>query len=120
MTAPKPEMKNVFDPSNVTATMSAVKQIAREKGVPSMTVPGGEQASEAAGDSVVPLKKVRKVTPAPTSKGTMELPQYLWEELALKGVKQKVTKRYLVLQAFKDAGYSVHDIDLYKDGRRAS
>ena len=44
----------------------------------------------------------------------------LWDDLRLISAKEKKSQRYLVLKAFKDAGYNIHDVDLFEDGRRAS
>lgn len=117
--AEQPPMKDVFSAASIKATMTVVKQMAQEKGVPTLVE---TTTDDTAANNVTPLsaRRARKVTPAPTQKKTIELPVYLWDEISMKAPKEKTTQRYLVLQAFKDAGYTVHDIDLFKDGRRGS
>lgn len=131
MSRPKPKFRSVFDEpeSDIGEMMEAVDQVADADNIGNIARPSDNPTSLATArpaatpeTNVTPLapRRVRKVNPAPTSRGTVELPTYLWDAIAEKGVKEKVTKRYLVLKAFKDAGYTVHDVDLFKDGRRES
>lgn len=62
-------------------------------------------------------------SPAPASAGTrrpikIEVSDPLFEALTVAAARQKVTKRYLILSALRDAGYPVEDADFQEDGRR--
>jgi hypothetical protein len=129
MTRPKPKIRSIFEEpdADIGQMMDAVDQVADAENIGNIARPSDNPAplastSSASDSNVTPLtpRRVRKVNPAQTSRGTVELPTYLWNDIAEKTVKEKVTKRYLVLKAFKDAGYTVHDVDLFKDGRRES
>lgn len=62
--------------------------------------------------------------PAPTALLTpcksfnLSIPEYLFDELGLRAVKRRVTKRYLILDALAKAGFTVEPHDLEEDGRR--
>lgn len=130
MNRAKPKFTSVFakpKEETITEMLDAVDQVADKANIGTLVRPDDAPATpeptpQAQDSNVTPLpnRRPRKVTPAPTQKKTVELPTYLWDELLLKSAKEKITQRYLVLQAFKDAGYTVHDIDLFKDGRRGS
>lgn len=131
MSRSKPKFRSVFEEpeTDIGQMMDAVDQVADAEDIGNIARPSDGPAPLARTkhtavleSNVTPLtpRRARKVNPAPTSRGTVELPTYLWDDLAEKGAKEKVTKRYLVLKAFKDAGYTVHDVDLFKDGRRES
>jgi len=131
MTRSKPKIRSIFEEpeADIGQMMEAVDQVADAENIGNISRPSDNPAPLASTlppaapeSNVTPLapRRVRKINPAQTSRGTVELPTYLWNDIAEKGVKEKVTKRYLVLKAFKDAGYTVHDVDLFKDGRRES
>ncbi len=46
------------------------------------------------------------------------VPDYLFEELGVKAVKRRVTKRFLILEALAASGYCVEPDDMEEDGRR--
>jgi hypothetical protein len=48
----------------------------------------------------------------------IEVPEYLDRELAMRAAEQRVTKQYLVVQALKNAGFSVRQEDLVTDKRK--
>ncbi|MCM8739359.1 hypothetical protein M5E06_35375 [Azospirillum sp. A1-3] len=48
----------------------------------------------------------------------IEVSDPLFEALTVAAARQKVTKRYLILSALRDAGYPVEDTDFQEDGRR--
>lgn len=48
----------------------------------------------------------------------LEVTDALFESLTVAAAQKKVTKRYLILAALRDAGYSVADADFIEDGRR--
>lgn len=56
----------------------------------------------------------------PPAMKTLQLiiPDYLFEQLHMDAARQRVTKKYLVLQALIHAGYRVDRDDLEEDGRR--
>jgi hypothetical protein len=66
----------------------------------------------------------RPAAPAPVAPVTpcksfnLSVPEYLFDELGLRAVKRRVTKRYLILEALAKAGFVVEPQDLEEDGRR--
>lgn len=48
----------------------------------------------------------------------MKIPRYLMQQLAQNAVTRRVTRKYLVLEALKSAGYQIEQDDLQEDGRR--
>jgi hypothetical protein len=46
------------------------------------------------------------------------IPDYLFEQLHMNAATERVTKKYLVLQALAHAGYRIEASDLDEDGRR--
>lgn len=54
----------------------------------------------------------------PCKSFNLSVPEYLFDELGLQGVKRRVTKRYLILEALEKAGYVIEPQDLEEDGRR--
>jgi hypothetical protein len=60
-------------------------------------------------------------TPAPraTSRSIqLIVPDYLFEEMGVKAVRRRVTKRFLILEALAAAGFHVQPNDMEEDGRR--
>lgn len=55
-----------------------------------------------------------------TATRTIQLvvPDYLFEEMGLKAVRRRVTKRFLILEALAAAGYRIEPRDMEEDGRR--
>jgi hypothetical protein len=54
----------------------------------------------------------------PCKSFNLSVPEYLFDELGMRAVKRRVTKRYLILEALAKAGYAVEAQDLEEDGRR--
>ena len=46
------------------------------------------------------------------------VPDYLFEEMGVKAVRRRVTKRFLILEALAAVGYFVEPGDMEEDGRR--
>jgi hypothetical protein len=55
---------------------------------------------------------------APTRSIQLVVPEYLFEELGMKAVRRRVTKRFLILEALAATGYEVKSVDMEEDGRR--
>ena len=64
-------------------------------------------ASQPAARSTAPMKTLQLV-----------IPDYLFEQLHMNAATERVTKKYLVLQALARAGYRIEESDLDEDGRR--
>ena len=75
---------------------------ARSAGIPSLT--------PAAAAPVHPVEARRPIKLVVTGA--------LFESLTVAAAQQRVTKRYLILSALRDAGYPVADTDFIEDGRR--
>jgi hypothetical protein len=118
---------------------NAVKEVARQSDIPTVTFPSaqGTQAAPNAAEEtlhaaatnteapapsahlvtlqsppVTQERKVRGPKPAPVRRTSVDLPVYLIEEITDKAYRKKCKKRTLILNAFKDAGFTVKDIDL--------
>lgn len=82
-----------------------------------------ETATQRGIPSLTPTPPPPSPSPAPSSAGTrrpikIEVSDPLFEALTVAAARQKVTKRYLILSALRDAGYPVEDADFQEDGRR--
>jgi len=69
---------------------------------------------------------IPSLTPAPAAAATsgarrpikVEVSDELFDALTIAAAQQRVTKRYLILAALREAGYPVTDSDFMEDGRR--
>ncbi len=70
---------------------------------------------------------IPSLTPAPTSSSSptgsrrpikVEVSDALFEALTIAAAQQRVTKRFLILSALRDAGFPVDVADFREDGRR--
>jgi hypothetical protein len=55
---------------------------------------------------------------SPCKSFNLSVPDYLFDELGMQAVKRRVTKRYLILEALSNTGFTVEPQDLEEDGRR--
>lgn len=55
---------------------------------------------------------------APAEKLTIEIPAYLGDAIRRAAVVDRKTARHVVMEALKEAGFKVEDVDLVPDGRR--
>ncbi|WP_414463407.1 hypothetical protein [Hyphomicrobium sp. DY-1] len=107
------------------AMAAAVDHVADKNDVGSLTKPSDAPlapASTPTTDNVTALtprkeRAPKKQTRAEEGKLSVMVPVYLLEALDKKRTRNK-TKRFIVLQAFKDAGYEVREADFTEDGRR--
>jgi hypothetical protein len=56
--------------------------------------------------------------PAPQEPLKIMIPSYLNRALTVAAGEQKVSKRWLVMDALRQAGFGIRDEDLFEDGRR--
>lgn len=111
--------------SNLASIKQAVRDVAKEGDIPTTTYPStqpaeGVLAATMPVEKVTPLKRekpMRKSVRAEEGKLSVLVPVYLLEAIDKKRSRSK-TKRFIVLQAFKDAGYEVREADFMEDGRR--
>lgn len=121
MTTPAPRQFKSLDLSKIK---SAVGEVAKENDVPKLvhpSVPAVPAISDDASPALqlTPAKRAaRKNNPAPVKRVAVDLPDYLVKAITKQHAEQGVTKRYLYLQAFRAAGYTVNDVDMLEDGRR--
>jgi hypothetical protein len=104
-----------------------IKQFAAENNIPSTTFPtkGSQQAPNVSTlpdpkPEPAPQPRKPKTRSAETRRFSVTLPVSLLDQIHkryLQG-KGKHTYRFIVTQAFKDAGYDVSEHDLIEDGRR--
>lgn len=95
---------------------AVVEKHAAAKNIPSVTFPSDAPLPAAAPE--VKPKPVKKASPAPSVRSSVELPDYVWREMGKRIADEGGTKRFHILRALRDAGYSVKDVDLKEDGRR--
>jgi hypothetical protein len=105
-TAPIPDLIKQAAQGHATATADDDRKLTERLAgsgafakLPSLTVPLSTSVS-----AQVPIK--------------IMVPDYLNHALALKAAERGVTKRSLVIEALKKAGFHVDDNDMYEDGRR--
>jgi hypothetical protein len=55
---------------------------------------------------------------APARSIQLVVPDYLFEELGMRAVRRRVTKRFLILEALAACGYQIEPADMEEDGRR--
>lgn len=123
MTATKPAFKTL----DFQKLQSVVEEYAAEKNVPALAFPAEiSAAAVAASVDPVPLEpaKVRPkrasktAQPAPVRRLAVELPDYLFTAISKKAAEEGTTKRYVILEALRAAGFVVNEIDFNEDGRR--
>lgn len=56
--------------------------------------------------------------PAPLVSVRFDCPDYLDKALSVRAAEENVTKTYLLLDALRQAGYPLEEVDLVKDRRR--
>lgn len=115
----------------------AAEDLARKKGIPTLTPPTG---SEAAPAHIVPGasndKPVRTapmppgasapaeavaVSVAPPARASyvkVKCPDYLLDQLYAQTRKERVTLNHVILSALREKGFRVDDADMVEDGRR--
>lgn len=84
------------------ALAQRISETAKQQGIPSLT-PAPVVASAPSGTRR-PIK--------------VEVSDELFDALTIAAAQQRVTKRYLILSALREAGYPVTDADFMEDGRR--
>lgn len=105
----------------VLAPMAAVDAFAEETNVPAIVFPADRADDAKIETSPPPVAKARakrEQGPSASVRFSVEVPDYLHQELLKRGAAGRVTRRYLVMQAFRDAGYVIKDVDMTEDGRR--
>ena len=80
-----------------------VEELAKQQGVPSLSP-----------TSVAPIAR----SVGQTHSFRADLPAHIFDALAIEAARRRVTKRYLLLEALRQAGFPVRDDDLAEDGRR--
>lgn len=112
----------------IQKTIDAVKEVAAATNIPTHHFPSSspvvqQPATEATTTPPSNVQQFQPVTPhqerkargpkpAPVRRYSVDLPVYLIDEITEKAYRKKCKKRTLFLNAFKDAGFTVKDIDL--------
>ncbi|WP_207462174.1 hypothetical protein [Azospirillum sp. SYSU D00513] len=91
-----------LDDDDDDALAQRIAETAKQQGIPSLT-PAPVPSNSPAG-ARRPIK--------------IEVSDALFEALTVAAAQQRVTKRYLILSALKQAGFPVEEIDFREDGRR--
>ncbi|CFX04346.1 protein of unknown function [Candidatus Filomicrobium marinum] len=115
-------------PPELQATMDAVKEVATAQNIPTQRFPSHASnkvtelqptASEhhsgnlpRTSQPATQERKARGPRPAPVKRYSVDLPLYLIAEIREKAHRRNCNKRTLILNAFKDAGFTIKDIDI--------
>lgn len=105
----RPGTRIPLDEDDDEALAQRIGETARRQGIPSLT-PSGAPSSAA------PPSAARK--PAERRPVKLEVSADLFTALTVAAAERRVTKRYLILTALREAGYPVSEEDLAEDGRR--
>jgi hypothetical protein len=97
----RPPAREVDDQTHDDAIKSKLRVAARDLGF------GG-----------LPKGSVADATRAPARSIQLVVPDYLFEELGVRAVRRRVTKRFLILEALAAGGYRIEPADMEEDGRR--
>lgn len=92
-----------LDDDDDDATLAQrIAETAKQQGIPSLT-PAPVSSSSLAG----PRRPIK-----------VEVSDALFEALTVAAAQQRVTKRFLILSALRDAGFPIDESDFREDGRR--
>jgi len=89
-----------------------IEATAREAGIPSLT------PQPAAPEEAQRATPRAPATDAPRRPIKLEVSAELFDALTIAAAQRRVTKRFLILETLRDAGFPVEDADLAEDGRR--
>lgn len=92
--------------AGVAASDSDIDAFAARRGVP-VRAASGQQADQALPPA---LRKPVHLS--------IDLPDYLADELRVRAARQRCSVRHLVLQALRAIGHVIDDVDMAPDGRR--
>jgi len=111
-------------PIDFDVAKRAVDEFALERNVPSQVYPHSQfanQPSPRTADASAP-SEVPKPPPVSEQKFTVELPEYVIDEIHshIAASKPRKTRRYLILEALRGLGIHVQDEDMILDRRRTS
>lgn len=95
---------------------SAAKAYSVKENIPAQVHPRPVQSEGQGAPATEPVVEV--LSKKRFERFTVELPVYLYDDIVKRIGTKKQTKKSIVLNAFKDAGYYVADEDLIEDGRR--
>lgn len=120
-TTPPVQRKKLF-PLDIDAQAKMINEFAVEHHVPTMVFADSTEKPEPATIVTLSAKPERKARALPKSsvlhRVAVDLPQHLIDQIETKAFKTKKTKRFIITQALKDAGFHVEDHELIEDGRR--
>lgn len=97
----RPPRRETEDGANDDAIKSRLRVAARDLGFGGPAESSGAPTTRAASRSI-----------------QLIVPDYLFEEMGVKAVRRRVTKRFLILEALAAAGFHVAPNDMEEDGRR--
>ncbi|CEJ87869.1 conserved hypothetical protein [Hyphomicrobium sp. GJ21] len=132
-TAPIPQVRKLklgaMPAPDVDKIDKTIETYSERKDTPYMTKPSEQRAaSETAApapaaaplakDNVTTIKHRPKKTAAETKRVSHDFPLYLIKELRMAAAQSGKTQKFLILNALKAGGFTVHDADLEEDGRR--
>jgi hypothetical protein len=132
----KPVAERFIRPMAVPSTgldmdEEAIDRLVAQTGAPSLVhpTPLADDAEQGHHDQAQAARSTRRVREPVTGKATprtkwgrvtIELPDYLIEELKMRVVKNKSSLRHVIMKALRAQDFTILDADLIKDGRKAN
>ena len=107
-----------FD-KHLEVVTEATARLAETDNIPSVTFPKAQKAKEEG--TPVPAKIPPEPKPtgaAPTKRVPLELPDYAKTYINRRALELNVTNRYFIMDALRQAGVPIKDVDMIEDGRR--
>jgi hypothetical protein len=123
----------------ISGTLNAAKEFSDEENIQSfttpkkgaaLTAPADTQPAEAAttepaASNVTPLtratpsapKAAKGPRPVPTKRFSVDLPLYVFDQLHNKVHATRMEKKEIILEALRDGGFSIKDVDIYRKGK---
>lgn len=128
MTALKP-VRPPFQSIELDTMDARLEAKAAEKGIPTLVQTRAEPPQEtkppeaAAAQVQAPRKPAKTAAREATPRSRMKslkvtLPDYAWIDLKKRTAERMVSLRYFIMEALREKGISISDVDMVEDGRR--
>lgn len=93
-------------------------EIAQTYGAHAQIPPARRAAAPPPADPAQPIATPVEHSRPPAASFRIDLPEYLDQELTMRAARERATKAYLIMDALRQAGYTVKSEDLVADRRR--
>jgi len=115
-----------LDMDEATLDAAVAAQGAPHRIFPGDQPPPGNDDADGARETARPARRTREPVegkPTPRAKWgrvTVELPDYLIDELKERSFKQRASTRHMVMKALRAANYRILDADMIEDARKSN